>query len=208
METWKLSLENLSLNRSVGTREPFSAAFICEINFESWKAPVKVIDPPALSGWWWGGNKRGLMGRWRSGHCGFFNLPDSSRWQRLITRWHGAVMFTLSHLFIEGWAGQGVCAPARWFNVTSPPSGQGVFESGGRYLRSWGHPLPHWGYYTVRANPGEPSSVYLLVVGGWAITHLQRGMGPYLSPSTGLPPLCCVQKKDFLLHYCVSYSSV
>lgn len=152
--------------------------------------------------------KRGVTGRWRSGRCGFFNLPDASRWQRLITRWHGAVMFTLSHLFVEAWAGQGVCAPARWFNVTSPPSGQGVFESGERYLRSWGHPLPRWGYYTVPANPGEPSSVYLLVVGGWAITHLQRGMGPYLSPSTGLPPLRCVQQKDFLLHYCVSYSLV
>lgn len=109
METWNLSLENLSLNRSVGTREPFSAAFICEINFSSWKAPVKVIDPPALSGWgWWRrGNKRGVMGRWRSGHRGCFNLPDASRWQRLITRWHGGVMFTLSHLFNGGvgWAG-------------------------------------------------------------------------------------------------------
>lgn len=48
----------------------------------------------------WDGNKWGMTGSWRSSSYGFFNLPDASHWQRLITRWHGAVMVTLSHLFV------------------------------------------------------------------------------------------------------------
>lgn len=35
---------------------------------------------------------------WRSSSYGFFNLLDASHWQRLITRWHAAIMVTLSHL--------------------------------------------------------------------------------------------------------------
>lgn len=48
---------------------------------------------------WRGG---GVTGGWRSSSYTFFNLPDASQWQRLITRWHCAVMVTLTHLLLGG----------------------------------------------------------------------------------------------------------
>lgn len=107
----------------------------------------------------WHGNKWGLTGSWQSSGYGFFNLPNASHWQRLITRWHGAVMFTLSHLFVEPREGAGgwrarvrfVCS---WDPVRARVRARQLrrcrfslrsrcYWECGRYLRPWGRPPPH-----------------------------------------------------------------
>lgn len=127
----------------------FLPAFAGVIDSESWNSPVTLIDLSTGRGRGslhssacWHGNKWGLTGSWRSSGYGFFNLPDASRWQRLITRWHGTVMFTLSHLFVEPREGAGVgacvCSVCRFCvcafvlansDVAASPSGQGVIEN-------------------------------------------------------------------------------
>lgn len=54
----------------------------------------------------WPCNKLGGGLSWWSGSYSFFNLPDASHWQRLITRWHCAVMVTLTHLLGRGEGGR------------------------------------------------------------------------------------------------------
>lgn len=118
-----------------------SPAFVGVIDLEAWNVPVPLID---LSAWRGGSfpaptaiviNGRVTRG-WRSSSYGFFNLPDTSHWQRLITRWHGALMVLLTHLLLGGereWGWRcmmSVCAQAHWLDIASPPSGQGVIESG------------------------------------------------------------------------------
>lgn len=168
----------------------------------------------------WHGNKWGMTGGWRSSSYGFFNLPDASHWQRLITRWHGAVMVTLSHLFVgrrEGAGGGGVwcvwtfgfvwhrawvCVEAQWFDVASPPSGQGVIESGtvislhevARCLANGSTPsLP------IPASWASCSGGSLLATSSWVGYNSSADGDRALSqsPSTGLPLACSVLGKRF-----------
>lgn len=168
----------------------------------------------------WHGNKWGMTASWRSSGYGFFNLPDASHWQRLITRWHGAVMFMLSHLFVvrkEGAGGGGVwcvcifkfvrhwawvCVEAQWFDVASPPTGQGVIESGAvisvhevtRCLTNGITPsLP------IPASWAACTGGSLVVTASWvgynSSPHRDRALSQ--SSSTGLPLLCSVLGKRF-----------
>lgn len=190
------------------------------IDLESWNVPVTVIDLCT----WWGrgvipppvGNKWGMMGSWQSSGYGVFNLP--SHWQRLITRWHGAVMFMFSHPFCRAERGSGgggvwrvriftchrawVCVEAHWFDVASPPTGQGVIESGAVIsvhevtcclTNSITPPLP------IPASWAACASGSLLTTASWVGYNSSPDRDWALSPSlsTGLPPFCSVLGKRF-----------
>lgn len=163
----------------------------------------------------WDGNKWGMTGSWRSSSYGFFNLPDASHWQRLITRWHGAVMVTFSHLFVGRreeagvevydvcvWIFRFVCVEAHWFDVASPPSGQGVIESGAvisvhevaRCLTNSSTPsLP------IPASWAACPGGSLLATSSWVGYNSSPDGDRALSqsPSTGLPLACSVLGKRF-----------
>lgn len=117
----------------------------------------------------WRSNKWGVMGRWwNSGYC--FNLLDASRWQRLITRWHRAVMLrSVTSRRAEGERWLCVCAEARWFSAAASPSSvQGVIESGAVIsVDEVARRLTNG----ERANPSVPSST-----SGWVVaSHIFLG---------------------------------
>lgn len=164
----------------------------------------------------WHGNKWRMTGGWRSSSYGFFNLPDASHWQRLITRWHGAVMVTLSHLFVSGWrvwGGGGVgctcvdfrCVCVLGLNDSMLPLLPLVkvllrvgllslsTRSPAASLMAAHHPdqskQAQQRVRVARCGPRPP---------GWAITHLQTGdRALSQSSSTGLPLAFSVLGKRF-----------